>query len=97
MPSASGHYDAGALIWDREAEVRLARLRFSYSVALVRAALKVVMKVGDLELSVRSSNRVLFKVPICSRNQIYVRPARSILSNALNFCRSAMAALVRSP
>jgi hypothetical protein len=28
---------------------------------------------------------------------IYVRPARSIFSNALNFCRSAIAALVRSP
>src|SRR5262245_31247496 len=28
---------------------------------------------------------------------VYVRPARSILSNALNFCRFAIAALVRSP
>src|SRR5262252_5375192 len=28
---------------------------------------------------------------------VQVRPARSILSNALNFCRSAIAALVRSP
>ena len=46
------------MICDREAEVRSARLRFSFSVALVRVALKVVMKVGDLELSVRSSNRV---------------------------------------
>src|SRR5215472_891317 len=27
----------------------------------------------------------------------YVRPARSIFSNALSFCRSAIAALVRSP
>ena len=26
-----------------------------------------------------------------------VRPARSIFSNVLNFCRSAIAALVRSP
>jgi hypothetical protein len=29
--------------------------------------------------------------------RIHVRPARSIFSNALNFCRSAIAALVRSP
>ena len=29
--------------------------------------------------------------------RVHVRPARSILSNALNFCRSAIAALVRSP
>jgi hypothetical protein len=29
--------------------------------------------------------------------RIYVRPARSIFSNALNFCRSAIASLVRSP
>ena len=85
------------MICDREAEVRSARLRFSFSVALVRVALKVVMKVGDLELSVRSSNRVLFKVPICSRDQFYVRPVRSILSNALNFRCSAIAPLVRSP
>jgi hypothetical protein len=28
---------------------------------------------------------------------VHVRPARSILSNALNFCCSAIAALVRSP
>jgi hypothetical protein len=28
---------------------------------------------------------------------VQVRPARSIFSNALNFCRSAIAALVRSP
>src|SRR2546426_11392442 len=28
---------------------------------------------------------------------VHVRPARSIFSNALNFCRSAIAALVRSP
>ena len=54
------------MIWDREAEVRSARLRFSFSVALVRVALQVIMKVGDLELSVRSSNRVLFKVPIAA-------------------------------
>ena len=27
----------------------------------------------------------------------YVRPARSLFSNALNFCRSAIVALVRSP
>jgi hypothetical protein len=27
----------------------------------------------------------------------YVRPARSLFSNALNFCRSAVVALVRSP
>jgi hypothetical protein len=31
------------------------------------------------------------------RRRIHVRPARSIFSNALNFCRSAIAALVRSP
>jgi hypothetical protein len=29
--------------------------------------------------------------------RIYVKPARSIFSNALNFCLSAIAALVRSP
>jgi hypothetical protein len=29
--------------------------------------------------------------------RIHVRPARSIFSNALNFCRSATAALLRSP
>jgi hypothetical protein len=29
--------------------------------------------------------------------RIHVRPARSIFSNAPNFCRSAIAALVRSP
>jgi len=29
--------------------------------------------------------------------KVHVRPARSIFSNALNFCRSAIAALVRSP
>jgi hypothetical protein len=29
--------------------------------------------------------------------RIHVRPARSNFSNALNFCRSAIAALVRSP
>jgi len=28
--------------------------------------------------------------------RVQVRPARSIFSNALNFCRSAIAALVRS-
>jgi hypothetical protein len=28
---------------------------------------------------------------------VQVRPARSIFSNALNFCRSAIAAFVRSP
>jgi hypothetical protein len=28
---------------------------------------------------------------------VHVRPARSIFSNALNFCCSAIAALVRSP
>jgi hypothetical protein len=28
---------------------------------------------------------------------IHARPVRSIFSNALNFCRSAIAALVRSP
>jgi hypothetical protein len=28
---------------------------------------------------------------------VQVRPARSIFSNPLNFCRSAIAALVRSP
>jgi hypothetical protein len=29
--------------------------------------------------------------------RIHVRPARSNFSNALNFCRSAIAPLVRSP
>jgi hypothetical protein len=29
--------------------------------------------------------------------RVHVKPARSIFSNALNFCRSAIAALVRSP
>src|SRR6516165_10583049 len=29
--------------------------------------------------------------------RVHARPARSIFSNALNFCRSAIAALVRSP
>jgi hypothetical protein len=31
------------------------------------------------------------------RLMLHVRPARSIFSNALNFCRSAIAVLVRSP
>ena len=29
--------------------------------------------------------------------RVHARPARSIFSNALNFCHSAIAALVRSP
>jgi hypothetical protein len=35
--------------------------------------------------------------PLGSRGAIHVRPARSIFSKALNFCRSTMAPLVRSP
>ena len=56
-PSGRRHYQSRCakclrVICDREAEVRSARLRFSFSVALVRVALQVIMKVGDLELSV---------------------------------------------
>jgi hypothetical protein len=35
--------------------------------------------------------------PTHSTLRVQRRPARSIFSNALNFCRSAIAALVRSP
>jgi hypothetical protein len=47
----------------------------------------------------RSSLLEQFNPLTCSRisRLFHVRPARSIFSNALNFCRSAIAALVRSP
>jgi hypothetical protein len=41
---------------------------------------------------------LLFQRPLAQHAiRLHVRPERSILSNALNFCRSAIAALVRSP
>ena len=33
----------------------------------------------------------------CASLRIHLKPGRSIFSNALNFCRSAIASLVRSP
>jgi TRAP-type uncharacterized transport system substrate-binding protein len=38
----------------------------------------------------------MFQEGCTSHARAHVRPARSIFSNALNFCRSAIAALVRS-
>jgi hypothetical protein len=34
---------------------------------------------------------------VASSFRIHLRPDRSVFSNALNFCRSAIAVLVRSP
>jgi hypothetical protein len=49
---------------------------------------------GRVERAIRWGSR---ERPPWRRRRIHVRPARSIFSKALNFCRSAIAVLVRSP
>jgi excisionase family DNA binding protein len=62
----------------------------------IRAGRLRAVKLGRKTLILRADAEV-WAASLPELGSLHVRPARSIFSNALNFCRSAIAPLVRSP